>query len=312
MITLTANNKQIKVRSLIDTGASVTLMRADLYKKICRTMKRPFWLCSAPPLCSVSGGKLKVVGTTHFKFDFCKSHEIIIVEDILHECILGIDFLTSAKGELLFVRKSVRLYDHTYPYIINKSSAVVAVETDTGSQEINKPVFANSDVFSTEEYKLGKSKLEPSYISTGNARPVNQRPRRLPLEKMQLVEQIKEMEEASVIRVSNSLWASPILVPKKDGSTRFCIDYRALNAVTVTDAYSLPSIQDIFDFLEGATIFSTIDLTSGYWQIPMHPDSVGKTAFCTHMGNYEFLRMSFGLKKSGSCFQRTLNKTLSG
>ena len=134
------------------------------------------------------------------------------------------------------------------------------METDTGSQEINEAVIANSDVFSTEEYKLGKSKLEPCYIDTGNAKPVKQRPRRLPLEKRQLVEeQIKEMEKAGVIRVSNSPWAPPIvLVPKKDGSTCFCIDYRALNAVIVTDVYSLPSIQDTFNFLECATIFSTI------------------------------------------------------
>ena len=121
------------------------------------------------------------------------------------------------------------------------------------------------------------------------------------------------MLKAGIIRPSSSPWASPVtLVPKKDGTTRFCIDYRKLNAVTKKDRYPLPRIQDIFDQLEGAKIFTTLDLKSGYWQIPMHENSIEKTAFICHLGLFEFLMMPFGCANCPSKFQRALTKVLSG
>ena len=296
MITLSVNNRKLKINCLVDTGSSVTLMREDIYKQVCTDAKRPEWLSTATPLYSVSGGNLKVVGKTDFKFDNCKPQEILIVKDIIHKCILGIDFLSKAKAELLLYKNYVELYGKVYPYQQGHLNSIGAVDADTGSSHINQVLKENDDVFSTEKYKPGECLLEPCEIPTGNAAPIKQRPRRLPLEKRHLEEQVREMMEAGVIRPSNSPWASPVvLVPKPDGSTRFCIDYRKTNSLTITDAYSLPSIQDIFDSMEGATIFSTMDLTSGYWQIPMHMNSISKTAFCTHMGNFEFIRMPFGL-----------------
>ena len=114
-----------------------------------------------------------------------------------------------------------------------------------------------------------------------------------------------------VVRPSHSPWASPItLVPKPDGSIRFCVDYRKLNAVTVEDSHPLPLIQEIFDSLHGSTIFSTIDLRSGYWQLPMAEEDIPKTAFVTHRGLYEFTRMPFGLKNAPAVFQRAMQDIL--
>ena len=119
------------------------------------------------------------------------------------------------------------------------------------------------------------------------------------------------MLKQGIIRPSSSEWASAItLVPKKDGTTRFCVDYRALNDITVKDRYPLPLIQDIFDTLGGSSIYSTLDLRSGYWQLPVHPDSVKKTAFACHLGQYEFLRMPFGLTNAPAVFQRAMNQVL--
>ena len=91
------------------------------------------------------------------------------------------------------------------------------------------------------------------------------------------------MLDEGIIRPSTSPWASPIHpVPKKGGDLRFCVDYRKLNSVTTKDSYPLPLIQDIFDQLEGASVFSTLDLTSGYWQIKVKESDIPKTAFVCH------------------------------
>ena len=135
---------------------------------------------------------------------------------------------------------------------------------------------------------------------------------RTPLVKRKLVEEaVADMLAEGVIRPSSSPYASPVtLVPKKDGTTRFCVDYRKLNSVTVRDQYPLPQIQDIFDQIGGSTIFSTLDLKAGYWQLPMEEELIAKTAFRCHMGHYEFLRMPFGLTNAPSVFQRTMDKVL--
>ena len=126
-------------------------------------------------------------------------------------------------------------------------------------------------------------------------------------------EAIDAMLKADVIRPSQSEWAAPvILVPKKDGTIRFCVDFRALNAVTKKDVYPLPRIDDVIDALAHAKVFSTLDLASGYWQIPVAQDDISKTAFVTRRGLYEFTRMPFGLCNAPSTFQRAMDVMLSG
>ena len=109
------------------------------------------------------------------------------------------------------------------------------------------------------------------------------------------------MRRRGVIRPTRSPWASPVvLVSKRDGGIRFCVDYRRLNSVTKLDVYPLPRIDDHLDALAGSKYFSTLDLSAGFWQVPMTKDSIEKTAFVTHNGSYEFVVMPFGLTNAPS------------
>ena len=124
--------------------------------------------------------------------------------------------------------------------------------------------------------------------------------------------QVQQMLASNVIRPSNSPWASPVvMVRKKDGSLHFCVDFRQLNAATVKDAHPLPRIDDLLDALHGARWFSTLDLKSRYWQVPITEND--KTAFCTCSGPlYEFNQVSFGLCNAPATFSRIMDRVLAG
>jgi hypothetical protein len=120
--------------------------------------------------------------------------------------------------------------------------------------------------------------------------------------------QIDELLEKGYIRPSTSPWAGLVLfVEKMDGTNRMCIDYRALNEVTVKNKYPLPRIEDLFDQLRGVSVFSKIDLRSGYHQLRIRPSDIPKTAFITKYGLYEFTVMSFGLTNAPAYFMYMMN-----
>ena len=119
---------------------------------------------------------------------------------------------------------------------------------------------------------------------------------------------LEEMLQQGVIEESSSPWMAPaVFVPKKSGEVRICIDYRELNKQTVKDAYPLPLADEVQDRLSNSSVFSTLDLQNGYWQLPVHPDDIEKTAFSPGpgMGLYQFNRMPFGLTGAPGLFQRS-------
>ena len=151
-------------------------------------------------------------------------------------------------------------------------------------------------------------------IDTGNSPPIKQRPWRLPfVHREEAKRQIKDMLTQGVIEPSTNPWSSPIvLVRKKHGQLRFCVDYRKLNLVMQCEAHPIPRTDDILDSLSSAKFFTTLDLRSGYWQIPMDPQDKPKTAFSTQAGLFQFVRMPFGLNSAPATFQRMIELVLSG
>ena len=171
-----------------------------------------------------------------------------------------------------------------------------------------------SDILADGPDKLGRTGVLQHHINTDNATPIRQQARRVPLPRRETVHNLlQDMLSKNIISPSQSPWASPIvLVAKKDGSTRFCVDYRKLNTVTRKDAYPLPRVDDSLDTLTGSKWFSTLDLRSGYWQVEVCPEHRAKTAFTTQEWLFEFIVMPFGLCNAPATFQRLMDSVLAG
>ena len=170
-----------------------------------------------------------------------------------------------------------------------------------------------SEIFSVGDTDLGRTSVVQMKLDTGDHPPVKQKPYKTPFAERPMVErQLDDMLEAGVISPSNSPWASPIVVvPKKDGSKRLCVDYRrGVNKVLKSNSYPLPDISDILSSLYKAKYFSCVDLKSGYWQVEVAPEDREKTAFVCHRGLYEFNVMPFGLSSAPPIFQELMNKVL--
>ncbi|KAL1260277.1 hypothetical protein QQF64_008104 [Cirrhinus molitorella] len=171
-----------------------------------------------------------------------------------------------------------------------------------------------SDVFSQHDQDYGRTSLITHKIRTTGDTPISQRVYRTsPALKAEIHHQVEKLKAQDIVEDSNSPWASPVvMVKKKDNTYRFCVDYRKLNSVTVTDVHPLPRVDDSLDALSGSQYFSTMDMSSGYWQVELDMDDRKKTAFTTGDGLYHFKVMPMGLKNSPPTFQRLMELVLRG
>ncbi|KAI8519781.1 hypothetical protein Bbelb_030380 [Branchiostoma belcheri] len=183
---------------------------------------------------------------------------------------------------------------------------------DDQKQKLGELLAKHKNAFSTGPYDVGHTTVLEHDIPTGDAAPIREPYRRIPPTLYQDVrEQIQKLQDSGIIRESTSPWgAGLVLVKKKDGSVRFCCDYRRLNEVTHKQSFPLPRVEESLEALGNAKVFSSLDLSSGFWQVPVKEEDKGKTAFVTPWGAWEWERMPMGLASSPSTFQRVMMKCL--
>lgn len=181
-------------------------------------------------------------------------------------------------------------------------------------QKLSSFLASHRDIFAADMSELGHTHLQQMQIDTGDHSPIKQHAYRVsPHMKKEIDRQIQDMLQHGIITPSISPYASPVvMVKKKSGEYRFAVDYRKLNSITKVMNYPLPQFEDVTDILGKATIFSVMDLMSGFWQIPVHENSKEKTAFICHSGLYQFERVPFGLRNSPTVFQNVMEAALRG
>lgn len=257
----------------------------------------------------------------------CIPIEFVVFPDASNnETLLGIDYITKSKLVLNF--SSMTWYTADRPQVIHplltESSREAVVECASLSL-----LRGDEGTLLTEEERGGLENLlgeysdifdkngEPTpfaehHIDTGDHPPIAVPPYRVTPAKKELIRmELDKMLEDGIIEECESAWSAPIvLVPKSNGGYRFCVDYRRLNAVTKTDAYPMPRIEELLQSTKKGCVMSSCDLRSGYWQCRVKDQD--KTAFVTPFGTYRFLRMPFGLKNAPATFQRLIDRFRSG
>jgi hypothetical protein len=170
------------------------------------------------------------------------------------------------------------------------------------------------DIFAMDSEDYGLANGVYHSIDTGDTQSIRQPPRRLPLAKQGEVGEIllDDMQRRGVIEESNSPWSSPVVLVRKNGDLRFCVDYRKINYVTRTHCFPLSQVDDTLDTLAGAKWFSTLDLKRRFWQVDLYPDDKEKTAFSTVQGLWEFMVTPFGLCNAPATFERLLETVSRG
>ncbi|CAA0819684.1 Uncharacterized mitochondrial protein AtMg00860, partial [Striga hermonthica] len=235
--------------------------------------------------------------------------DAFVIEMRDFDLILGMDWLERYQADIRCRDREVTL--HLAEGDRNCQGYLVSIVGETSEERMpgDVPIVRDFvDVF-PDQLPGGPPSRQVEFTTdlVPGARPVSKAPYRMAPKELKA--QIQELLSLGFIRPSVSLWGAPLLfVKKKDGTLRMCIDYRDLNRLTVKNKYPLPRIEDLFDQLRGACVFSRIDLRSGYHQLKIKDSDVAKTAFRTRYGHYEFVMMTFGLTNAPAVFMDLMNR----
>ena len=219
--------------------------------------------------------------------------------------LLGTDFLAKFDKTLIDWKKKRISLGNSWVYLTDIGPPKVKLDisktiNDSQTQQMHQLVEAHPNLFTHNPKAPRQAKTGCHIINTKTELPHKDKVRRTPAKwKNDVDDQIKQMIENGICRESSSPYSSNILLTnKKDGTKRFCIDFRSLNSNTIKDTYPFPNVEDLIDSFQGRSYFSQIDLVSGYWGIPVNP----------HMGKFEMLRMPFGLCNAQATFQREMDR----
>ncbi|GET54545.1 retroviral-like aspartic protease 1 [Rhizophagus irregularis DAOM 181602=DAOM 197198] len=328
------------VSIIIDSGVSVSLISDKLRKELNIPIieKSDIRFIMANRIKVASKGKIEI--TTEINENTEMKIIMDVIESVEKELILGNDVLREKEGIIDYNEKTLILredgkdieipieYENNDENINDDNDSDDSEDEDSENEyeETNEIKYKDLEKLQEKELKdlvkeyediciYGDKKISKTNIVKCNIRlkdetPINQKAYRESTENREIIKrEIDKMLKEEIIQESCSPWSSPVvIVNKKTGDKRFCIDFRKINQMTITDAYPLPRIDDLLEKFRVAKWFTTIDLASGYWQIEMKEEDKEKTAFICNQGLYEFNVMPFGLKNAPAIFQRTMNK----
>ena len=321
--------QNLDIMTLLDTGAASNFMVEVLARKL------HFHLQELHPPIIVKGAWSKpttikyycetdfYIGNTPYQTTF-----LVIPQPLVAKLILGIPFIKQNNGILESVLKEMK-QEESKPIEISTWRKLKKLIGKEGTQSFVCWISSTPNKVQTtvplieEEFQDVVVDKLPTYDNTTKtisheiklipgSSPVFKRAYRMSeAEKEELNRQLKELLQDNRIEPCDSPFAAPVIfVKKKDGTKRLCVDYRQLNDITIKAKYPIPIIEDLFDQLRGATIFSKLDLISGYHQVPIDERDKSKTAFVTHAGQYQWNVMPFGLTNAPATFQRLMNHVL--
>ncbi|XP_057205890.1 uncharacterized protein LOC130564036 [Triplophysa rosa] len=306
--------------AIVDTGSTFSLIQQSLWKQL--SPREECQPSGGQSFLLANGQRQNSLGKVNWRCEI-QGQSVYITFFIMQDSnltvpvILAIDFLLESRMVLDFHKAEYRMLaipePKSFPFLQHNlqpsTHFYLAVSGSTCNDETLQQVHklaqaADADLTTQKELKdfmvhwstvctqqIGRTNCIKHSIITVDEVPVRKRPYMVSMEKQKFIDsQVQELLDKGIIQPSTSPWASPVVVvQKKDGDSRFCIDYRGLNSKTHLDAYPMPQIQDILESLHESSIFSTLDLKSGYWQLEMAKDSIKKTAFC-HI--YRVIRIS--------------------
>lgn len=302
----------VKIKSLLDSGANNTIIGQygwDILKNLGFEL-----FTSKITSCTVANNSIcKVLGTISVPIKLenkVQTIQALVIPELPHSVILGIDFWV-LMGIIPDLKRDCWSFNNSTTSHIQAVSAVVPREVLTQAQKELLDSLVKKH-FELQGTKIGCTTLVEHKI-LADSEPIKQRAYRVsPIIQQHIDDAVKSMLDDDVIEPSQSAWSSPVLlVPKKDGQYRFCVDYRRLNKVTKKDAYPLPYMSSILDKLRNAKYLSSLDIKSAYWQVSVAKESREYTAFTVPgRGLFQFKRMPFGLCNSPATFQRLIDRVL--
>lgn len=321
----------------LDTGASLSAVHSAVVQTIPGgDVRLKPW--SAPPVQLADGASCCPMGVIWLSLGFLGQrfyHRFAVVHNLSTPVILGMDFMLRSSVSIHVPSRTVVLGDEPVPLeeLEGADLKLPNPDHDLSCLDFNYSALSEkveeSSLENVQQHKLtemlkafcklfdghlGRTSLVEHEIVTADAKPVHLAPYRTSPAKKELIEsQIENMLREGIIEPASGPWAAPVvIVPKHSGEPRFCVDYRALNKLTVKDSYPLPRIDESLDFLARGSFISTIDLARGYWQVAVAENSKPKTAFISHCGLFQFRVLPFGLCNAPATFQRLMNSVLAG